>query len=410
MHARTYNQNHTPRAHTAGRRISIYWTWSYPWEAQRDPASMENRFSTMTEVRNVLWPGYETRSTTRRTSCRASQAPWNCSTAPPWLFRNWPRRPPGIQWRLPAHRPSRLQAPDRRTRAGRHRHAHGVRSRPSALRTRSRPRRDRGDHRMAQKRGHLSASGAPPRRRLHRRLQPAPGRVRTPRRPPGPSPTTLQPIHRSLMRALEVPVHNTWGLRPAVVEGTKEIAPLTAIRDLDSTRLLDNVTTFNFHPHLPHYELTAPESDGLRVLGRQRVDPNRPHPFTEAGNTEFNALLWMPPTDKRAGDILLVDLHELHDPLRRHRQPKNFLAQRRHHEIAALVRMARKPIAHPQGRDDDHRRDGHLRTQPNRPGPNRTERCLAGSTSPAGAQANSSSTMSATHSTRERRRRCGSAG
>ncbi len=27
------------RGHTTGgRRISIYWTWSYPWEAQRDPA------------------------------------------------------------------------------------------------------------------------------------------------------------------------------------------------------------------------------------------------------------------------------------------------------------------------------------------------------------------------------------
>ena len=88
---------------------------------------------------------------------------------------------------------------------------------------------------------------------------------------------------RSLMRALDVPVHNIWGLRPAVVEGTKEIAPLTAIRDLDTPRLLDNVTTFNFHPHLPHYELTAPEGDALRVLGRQRVDPNRPHPFTAAG-------------------------------------------------------------------------------------------------------------------------------
>jgi hypothetical protein len=57
---RTYNQNHVPRAHTGGRRISIYWTWSYPWEAQRDPANIENRFSTMTEVRNVLWPSYET--------------------------------------------------------------------------------------------------------------------------------------------------------------------------------------------------------------------------------------------------------------------------------------------------------------------------------------------------------------
>ena len=51
--ARTYNQNHIPRKYTPGkRRLSIYWTWSYPWEAQRDPAAMENRFSTMTEVRN----------------------------------------------------------------------------------------------------------------------------------------------------------------------------------------------------------------------------------------------------------------------------------------------------------------------------------------------------------------------
>ncbi|MGB7716775.1 MAG: hypothetical protein WBL81_17675, partial [Pseudolabrys sp.] len=59
--ARTYNQNHIPRKYTSGkRRLSIYWTWSYPWESQRDPAAMENRFSTMTEVRNVLWPNYET--------------------------------------------------------------------------------------------------------------------------------------------------------------------------------------------------------------------------------------------------------------------------------------------------------------------------------------------------------------
>src|SRR5262245_745884 len=59
--ARTYNQYHVPRKYTAGkRRLSIYWTWSYPWEAQRDPAAMENRFSTMTEVRTTIWPAYET--------------------------------------------------------------------------------------------------------------------------------------------------------------------------------------------------------------------------------------------------------------------------------------------------------------------------------------------------------------
>ena len=57
---RTYNQNHVSRPHTPGRRrFSIYWTWSYPWEANRDLTDLDNRFSTMTEVRRVAWPGFE---------------------------------------------------------------------------------------------------------------------------------------------------------------------------------------------------------------------------------------------------------------------------------------------------------------------------------------------------------------
>jgi hypothetical protein len=49
---RTYNQSHIPRPYTPGRRrFSIYWTWSYPWEANRDTTDLDNRFSTMTEWR-----------------------------------------------------------------------------------------------------------------------------------------------------------------------------------------------------------------------------------------------------------------------------------------------------------------------------------------------------------------------
>ena len=59
--ARTYNHLHTRRSSTPGkRRFSVYWTWSYPWEANRDPTELDNRFSTMTEVRRVAWPAYET--------------------------------------------------------------------------------------------------------------------------------------------------------------------------------------------------------------------------------------------------------------------------------------------------------------------------------------------------------------
>src|SRR5947207_14863396 len=58
--ARTYNPIHLPREYTGKRRVSIYWTWSYPWESNRDVAELDNRFSTMTEVRRVAWPKYET--------------------------------------------------------------------------------------------------------------------------------------------------------------------------------------------------------------------------------------------------------------------------------------------------------------------------------------------------------------
>ncbi len=58
---RTYNQTNIPRKYASGkRRFSIYWTWSYPWEANRDITDMDNRFSTITEVRRVAWPIYET--------------------------------------------------------------------------------------------------------------------------------------------------------------------------------------------------------------------------------------------------------------------------------------------------------------------------------------------------------------
>src|SRR5204863_7725871 len=77
--------------------------------------------------------------------------------------------------------------------------------------------------------------------------------------------------------------------------------------DIDKLSLLKDVLTLNFHPHLPHYEITEQTGKSVRLLARQSIDLDRPHPFTEAGNTEFNCLLWMPPNQERAGDIVLVD-------------------------------------------------------------------------------------------------------
>jgi hypothetical protein len=113
---------------------------------------------------------------------------------------------------------------------------------------------------------------------------------------------------RSLMEGLGVPVENRFGLRPATIKGTKnQLVQLNIDKDLDKNGLLNGVSTFNFHMHLPHYAVTTTDPNKIHVLAKQPIDMSLPHPFIEAGNTEFNMFLWMPPTQERAGDILLAD-------------------------------------------------------------------------------------------------------
>jgi hypothetical protein len=76
---------------------------------------------------------------------------------------------------------------------------------------------------------------------------------------------------------------------------------------LDRRGWLDGVSTFVFHMHLPHYAVTADDPNAIHVLARQQIDTSKPHPFTDAGNREFNMFLWMRPAGDRAGDILLAD-------------------------------------------------------------------------------------------------------
>src|SRR5437660_7535936 len=153
----------------------------------------------------------------------------------------------------------------------------------------------------------MPATRAAPRCRLHRRLKAAADGIPPSRRRAGAAPATLWAIYPLANEGARCPGANTYGLRPALVKGTKEIAPLSAFRDIDKLGLLNNVPTLNFHPHLPHYELTSKDTKSVHLLARQPIDLDRPHPFTAAGNTEFNCLLWMPPNQQRAGDIVLVD-------------------------------------------------------------------------------------------------------
>jgi len=82
---------------------------------------------------------------------------------------------------------------------------------------------------------------------------------------------------------------------------------LSANRDLDTLGLLAGFTTFNFHKHLPHYAVTSDDGKSVHVLARQPIYLARPHPFTDAGNKEFNSFLWLPPRGKRSGHILMAD-------------------------------------------------------------------------------------------------------
>ncbi|MFF0630887.1 hypothetical protein ACFYTS_00125 [Nocardia sp. NPDC004151] len=307
--ARTYNQSHVARPYTPGkRRISIYWTWSYPWESQRNPAELDNRFSTMTEVRQALWPAYETPEYDaahflqgiagtlelfHRSTLHFQQLAGEVTEHPVAVFQ----RIDQAGYKLPIDERILADTDTLMVFGLDHLLAQEAAA-PEEIAAIQQwlqregtclllaPHHDVGfTDDLAQRQVEFEHHGDP--------LVPRQQRFGA--------------YTRSLMTALNVPVHNVYGLRPAVVEGTKSIAPLTAFRDLDAPRLLDNVTTFNFHPHLPHYQLTEPESDSVRLLARQPIELSRPHPFIEAGNTEFNTLLWLPPNDVRAGDIVMAD-------------------------------------------------------------------------------------------------------
>lgn len=305
--ARTYNQNHIPRPFTPGRRrISIYWTWSYPWEVQRDPALMENRFSTVTEVRNVLWPAYEKPEFQADRFLQGIAGTLELFHVSTLSFQRIAEEetghPVAVFQRVDQagfrqliddsiladcdtlmvfgldHLPSDQHAEPGEVAALR---AWLQREGTCLLLA---PHHDVGfTEDFAQRQQEYLHHGDP--------LVPRQQRFTT--------------FGRDLMQALDVPVKNVWGLRPARRDGA--IAPLTRFAEVDRLGLLEGVPTLNFHPHLPHYEVSDRDQKRVHVLARQPVELGRPHPFTAAGNTEFNLVLWMPPEGERRGDIVLVD-------------------------------------------------------------------------------------------------------
>ncbi len=306
---RTYNQLHIPRKYSKGnRRFSVYWTWSYPWESNRDVRVLDNRFSTMTEVRRVAWPAYETEAYSDKMFLQGIEGTLELFHLSLVSFQRAvgeaTDRPVAVYQRV--DQAGQKQPIDERILAdtdtlmvfGLDHMAMEEEAAPEeveALRAFLAregtclilgPHHDVGSSDDLKERDMEYAHHGDP-------LVPRQQRFAT--------------YVRSLMRGLGVPVQNRWGLRPATHPDTTKTVPLSIAADLDRRRWLDGVSTLVFHMHLPHYAVTTDDSKAIHVLARQPIDMSNPHPFTDAGNRELNMFLWMPPSGDRAGDILLAD-------------------------------------------------------------------------------------------------------
>jgi hypothetical protein len=307
--ARTYNHLHTRRSYTRGkRRFSVYWTWSYPWESNRDTAELDNRFSTMTEVRRVGWPAYETPEFSDKmflqgiagtlelfhlSIVRFQEVVGAVTGSPAVDFQ----RIDQAGQKLPLDERI-LDDTDTLMVFGLDHMVTEQEASPEEIEALRDFLRREGTCLII---GPHHDVGSSPDLKERAKEYAHHGDPLVPRQ------QRFGRYTRSLMKGLGVPVENRWGLRPATVQGTNRLVPLNKSRDLDPRGWLTDVPTFNFHPHLPHYAVTTEDPKTIHVLARQPLDVSRPHPFVEAGNKEFNMFLWMPPAGERAGDILLAD-------------------------------------------------------------------------------------------------------
>jgi hypothetical protein len=111
---------------------------------------------------------------------------------------------------------------------------------------------------------------------------------------------------RSLLRDLGVAVSNRFGLRPAKMQNGSP-APIQTNSQADRFHLLQGVSTFNLHPHLPHFEMLGDSPHKMDVLVEQLIDLEAPpHPFVTKGRKTFDALLQSKP-NVFGGRLLICD-------------------------------------------------------------------------------------------------------
>ncbi|HEV7475432.1 MAG TPA: hypothetical protein VGN90_15370 [Pyrinomonadaceae bacterium] len=308
--ARTYNQNHVPRKYDPDRRrVSIYLSWSYPAEAGRDPSSLDNRFSTMTEVRRVLWPTYEAPEWSDPRQFQQGIAGslelffWAFAPFQEFVGEVTGNVVPVFQridqagFKLPLDERVLADTDTLLVFGLDHAITEQQATREEIEALQSFLKRE-GTCLILGPHHEVGVSEDSKVRDVEYQHH---GDALVPRQ------QRFGQYTRSVMSGLGIPVENRYGLRPKRDPQTKKLAPLSIAQDLDTRGWLKEVTTFNFHMHLPHYAVTTDDSRAVHVLAKQPIDTSKPHPFTDAGNTEFNMFLWMPPDGNRAGDVLFAD-------------------------------------------------------------------------------------------------------
>lgn len=308
--ARTYNQAHAPRPATPGRRrASVYISWSYPAEANRNPAELDNRFSTMTEVRRVLWPVYEVPR-----FADPLQFQQGIAGALELFFWAWVQFQNAVE-EVTGHPVPVFQRVDQAGFAlpldervlgdcdvlflfGLDHNVTGQTPSPEEITALREWLKRPGTRLVIGPHHDVGATDDMDQRGMEYAHH---GDLLVPRQ------QRFGQYALALLQGLGIPVENRYALRPAVRPGTaNQIAPFTAFRDADALGLLEGVESLNFHMHLPHYALTRDDGTA-RVLATQPIDPAHPHPMTLAGEMEFNTLVWAPPAGDRAGDVVICD-------------------------------------------------------------------------------------------------------
>jgi len=307
--ARTYNQAHIKRSPEPDkRRVSIYVAWSYPAEAGRNPAELDNRFSTMTEVRRSVWPLYEEPRFSdpllfqQGISGSLELFFWawlpfqtlvsEVSGYPVPVFQ----RVDHAGFRLPLDQRV-LDDSDVLFIFGLDHNVTGQAAEPEEIEAvrafLARP----GTTLVIGPHHDVGASDDLTVRAVEYAHH---GDSLVPRQ------QRFGLYTRTLMEGLGIPIVPKYGCRPAR-DAAGKVAPLSIARDLDTMGWLEGVENFNFHMHLPHYTVTPGSGTVVHVLARQPIDVSQPHPLIDVGEREFNSLVWVPPADDRAGNVLIAD-------------------------------------------------------------------------------------------------------